>query len=66
METTSVLFLRERLEYSAPTGEFTVYEDFSFQNDQQASFCLFEFPNFKKYSERFQAVWREFLFSVAI
>ena len=52
----NVLFLCEILENSAPTGEFTAYEDFSFKNDQAGFFCLFEIPNLKKYSERLSSL----------
>ena len=50
-----VLFLREILEYSAPTREFIVYEVFPSKNDP-GFFCLFEIPNLKKYSERLSSL----------
>ena len=41
----NVIFLRERLDYSAPNEEFIVYEDFPSKNDQ-ASFAFLSFPEF--------------------
>ena len=40
-------------------------QNFLSKMTRQASLCLFEIPHFKKYSERFQAVFREFLNSYA-
>ena len=41
----NVIFLRERLDYSAPNEEFIVYEDFPSKNEQ-ASFAFLSFPEF--------------------